>query len=60
MSRIEIKFNRKKNGGRNCKKNSILKFMSSKTNKIKRIELNMILVKGNEIEKKINFRNYFI
>ena len=42
----------KKNGGRNCKKNSILKFMSSKTNKIKRIELNMILVKGNEIEKK--------
>jgi hypothetical protein len=34
--------------------------MSSKTNKIKRIEPNMILVKGNEIEKKINFKNYFI
>jgi hypothetical protein len=39
---MKIKFDRKKIQKKKSQKNSILKFMSSKTNKIKRIEPNMI------------------
>lgn len=39
---MEIKFDKKENQKKKSQKYSILKFMSSKTNKIKRMEPNII------------------